>query len=168
MLASWTSDIWRRSFLMQDLLPESRRQTSFLNVVVPLTLHLPDPLRLSATAKCSWVLRNVQSLGHWGLPEVYTALYLAEVAARSSSVGTTGQVDATRGGSGGSWAADICTPSVLSENPDISFACSRAATRHRNCSGGPLGVAAGRLRVMSEACAKAWALKSPSAARTGR
>jgi hypothetical protein len=59
VLASWTSDIWRRSFLMQDLLPESRRQTSFLNVVVPLTLHLPDPLRLSATAKCSWVLRNV-------------------------------------------------------------------------------------------------------------
>ena len=62
----------------------------------------------------------------------------------------------------------ICTPSVLSEKRDISFACSRATTRHRNRSGGPLGVAAGRLRVMSEACAKAWALKSPSAARTDR
>ena len=48
----------------------------------------------------------------------------------------------------------ICTPSVLSEKRDIAFACSRATTRHRNHSGRPLGVAAGRLVGISEAWAK--------------
>ena len=62
----------------------------------------------------------------------------------------------------------ISTPSVLSEKRDISFACSRATTRHRNRSGGPLGVAAGQTMIISEAWAKDWALNSPSAARTDR
>ena len=62
----------------------------------------------------------------------------------------------------------IRTPSVLSEKRDISFACSRATTRHRNRRGAPLGVAAGLRMSISEAWAKEWALKSPSAAITDR
>ena len=48
----------------------------------------------------------------------------------------------------------IRTPSVLSEKRDISFACSRATTRHRNRRGGPLGVTAGRHMGTIEAWAK--------------
>ena len=75
---------------------------------------------------------------------------MAEVAARSWRVGTIEQVDAS---------------GVALEGPPL-FACSRAATRHINRSGGPLRLAAGRSMVISEAWAKEWALKSLSAART--
>ena len=56
----------------------------------------------------------------------------------------------------------IRTPSVLGEKRDISFACSRATTRHKNRRGGPLGVAVGRRMGTSEARTKEWALQSPS------
>ena len=49
----------------------------------------------------------MQTLGHWGPPGVYNALYLIGVAIRSSRVGAIGHVEATRGGAGGSWAADM-------------------------------------------------------------
>jgi len=62
----------------------------------------------------------------------------------------------------------ICTPSVLSEKRDISFACSRTTTRHRTRIGGPMGVATGLIMAISEAWAKELVLKSPSAARTDR
>ena len=62
----------------------------------------------------------------------------------------------------------IRTPSVLGEKRDISFACSRATTRHKNRRRGPLGVALGRRMGTSEARTKEWALQSPSAASTDR